>query len=94
MAGREGAEVGWVGKAQEFALYPKGNGKPSEEDFSGCCGDRELVDGRLGSGKCLEGGGRGTKVVAQIRGTIKGRGKGCEFIYEDRSRCQGCGRDG
>lgn len=102
MAGREGAEVGWVGKAQEFALYSKGNGKslkamllskPSEEDFSGCCVDRELVDGRLGSGKCLEGGGRGTKVVAQIRGTIKGRGKGCEFIYEDRSRCQGCGRD-
>lgn len=40
------------------------------------------------------GGGVGTKAVAQIRGTIKGRGKGCEFIYEDRSRCQGCGRDG
>lgn len=69
MAGREGAEVGWVGKAQEFALYSKGNGKslkamllskPSEEDFSGCCVDRELVDGRLGSGKCLDGGaGRG-----------------------------------
>lgn len=26
------------------------------EDFSGCCVDRELVDGRLGSGKCLDGG--------------------------------------
>lgn len=61
--------MGWVGKAQEFALYPKGNGKslkamplskPSEEDFSGCCVDRELVDGRLGSGKCSDGGaGRG-----------------------------------
>lgn len=77
--GRERGQPGQTNKAQDFALYPGGNGKPlkgggfkravvrpektSEEDASGCCVVKELVGGRLESERCLDGADK-ERVVA------------------------------